>query len=476
MQVPPEIFHQTAESPATPYAWSGLQSAKRNIRQNIGEMPRLREKIERLLPVDRDRAKDLYEELNAHLKRLMDAVSICRLCLLEMAMEKEAAFAGQLHASIRAFSIMTPDYTRFMAVLSGFLRVLPGNDDEKGRSKTTSAAIIGRLMNNIRMGYYPTDLAHVDHIVRGITFPEGVTTNLLDPCCGCGLALRRLADGNNCWTYGVELDESRAEEAQDRLHRVGVGSFFRSRISHEAFHLLFLNPPYLQVIREGGGNARSEKMFLVDAMKYLSMGGLLVYILPYYRITSDIARVLCDNFTDLSVYRFMGKKFDRFRQVAVFGLRRPKTDGSELVDAFLETVACAEDIPELSTLRERRYPLPAVPLPVNVFKGAIFNELELQRQLKSSKSIEKLLERSALDSREKRPLLPLNVGQIGLIAGSGMINGLVECDAPHIVKGRIVKETVRSYQKGDADTILKETQTNKMIFNILTPGGFRSLV
>jgi hypothetical protein len=116
-----------------------------------------------------------------------------------------------------------------------------------------------------------------------------------------------------------------------------------------------------------------------------------------------------------------------------------------------------------------------VQLPVSVFKGAVFNVLELQRQLKASKSIAKLLERSALDSREKRPLLPLNVGQIGLIAGSGMINGLAECETPHVIKGRIVKETVRDMDGNDECEILTETHTNRMIFNILTPGGLRSL-
>ena len=73
-----------------------------------------------------------------------------------------------------------------------------------------NAAVIGRLMNNVKMGYYPTDPDNISLILRGIRFPEGVTTNLLDPCCGCGKALRQLAQGNNCYAYGMELDESRA--------------------------------------------------------------------------------------------------------------------------------------------------------------------------------------------------------------------------------------------------------------------------
>jgi hypothetical protein len=75
----------------------------------------------------------------------------------------------------------------------------------------------------------------------------------------------------------------------------------------------------------------------------------------------------------------------------------------------------------------------------------------------------------------------LNLGQVGLIGGSGLINGLVECDTPHIIKGRIVKENRVSMEenlnkKGDLiSTTVCETRSNKMIFNLLTPQGFLSL-
>ena len=109
-------------------------------------------------------------------------------------------------------------------------------------------------MNNIRLGYYPTDPDNITLMLCGIQFPEGVTTQMSStPAAAAERPLRQIAQGNNCYAYGVELDESRAEEAQTRLHRVGFGSFFYSRISHEAFHLLFLNPPYLSVLNESGG-------------------------------------------------------------------------------------------------------------------------------------------------------------------------------------------------------------------------------
>ena len=70
---------------------------------------------------------------------------------------------------------------------------------------------------------------------------------------------------------------------------------------------------------------------------------------------------------------------------------------------------------------------------------------------------------------------------MGLIGGSGLINGLMECEYPHIIKGRIVKErrTVTEENRGPnnrlVSTEIRETISNRMIFNILTPSGFRSL-
>jgi len=136
---------------------------------------------------------------------------------------------------------------------------------------------------------------------------------------------------------------------------------------------------------------------------------------------------------------------------------------------------------ELSELPTGRYQLPNISKDVALFKGAVFNEAELAEQLNGSKSLSRLYQRSELDSMAKRPLLPLNLGQVGLVGGSGMINGLVECDTPHIIKGRIVKEKrVRSEDnvnsKGDLmSTTLFEVVSNKLIFNVLTPKGFVSL-
>ena len=89
--------------------------------------------------------------------------------------------------------------------------------------------------------------------------------------------------------------------------------------------------------------------------------------------------------------------------------------------------------------------------------------------------------KSELDSADKHPLLPLSIGQIGLVGGSGMINGLIECDTPHVIKGRIIKvKTEEREEKYSSRGMhmgaeVKEVISNKMVFNVLTPKGFKAL-
>ena len=457
-----------------PYALDQLTQLQSQIMQSAQGMVVQRARIEKYRQSNLAAARDTYTELERIRAHLVERLTASQLFLLEMEEYPLASAAEQLRRGLAGFQLMSMGYKPVYETLAKFTASFP-------TGQKTNAAIVGRLMNNIKLGYYPTNPDNISLILRGIHFPEGVTTNLFDPCCGCGRALRQLAQGNNCYAYGVELDESRAEEAQTRLHRVGFGSFFHSSISREAFHLLFLNPPYLSVINESGGRSRHEKRFLIESLPALAYGGLLIYVIPYYRLTPDICRILVDNFDDLTVWRFTESEFRKFKQVAVLGVRKPR--GTELQDTlWLEELASAPmSIRSLAEMPEERYALPDHTIEVNAFKGERFNQKELEQQLRRCNSFAQMMARSELDSGVKRPLLPLSISQIGLIGGSGMINGLIACDTPHIIKGRIVKvirtesEEKFSVQGNHIGSEVKETITNKMIFNVLTPNGFKAL-
>ena len=111
-----------------------------------------------------------------------------------------------------------------------------------------------RLAAQAKGGYYPTPDQVVDMVADLIHTPTGhyyrdrETLRILDPCCGAGDALQRLAerldrpDALSIETYGVELHRDRAEEAEQRLHRALAADLFATSIANGAFGLLYLHP------------------------------------------------------------------------------------------------------------------------------------------------------------------------------------------------------------------------------------------
>ena len=384
--------------------------------------------------------------------------------------------AQQMSAALHKFRWLQEqqDYSKVCGALTSFAQSLP-------QESNINTAALARLMNRVKMGYFPTDLAHVRQIKSAITFPNN-TVNILDPCCGCGLALQAFADGENAATYGLELDRFRAENAEKIIDRVGYGSFFHSRLSNRAFHCVFLNPPYMYVMQQGGRSQRAERTFLLDVMRYLMIGGLLVYIIPFYRLDEGICKILTENFDDLQVYKFEDCEFKKYRQVVVFGKLKERghertADEIRAAHELLSLSLNPDNIPETTALQTDMFTLPAKDVSVKLFKGAEFNVNELAHQLASSDSIKHIFNSSRLDTMHRNPLLPLKVGQIGLIGGSGLMNGLVECDTPHIIKGRVVKqktvETTEDWKNGTDE--IREVTSNRMVFSVLTPFGHKKL-
>ncbi|MDE2802239.1 MAG: DUF6094 domain-containing protein, partial [Chloroflexota bacterium] len=135
-----------------------------------------------------------------------------------------------------------------------------------------------RLAALAKGGYYPTPERVVDLIADLIHTPSGYyyrqreTVRALDPCCGAGDALQRLAENLDrpnsmpIETYGVELHKDRAEKAERRLHRTLASDLFATSIANGAFGLLLLNPSY----DHDSEDKRTEHAFLTHTTRYLA--------------------------------------------------------------------------------------------------------------------------------------------------------------------------------------------------------------
>ena len=187
------------------YAVEQLREAQKRLLELSQSLVIWRARVEKYRTADPAAARDAFNVLLSVRQGLTEALGEIRLLLMEMEEYQTAQTAGKLRDGLLGFNLMSGNYRPVYDALHAFAEKLPVEG-------TTNAAIVGRLMNNIKLGYYPTDPGNIALMLHGIQFPEGVTTNLFDPCCGCGKALRQIAQGNNCYAYGVELDESRAEK------------------------------------------------------------------------------------------------------------------------------------------------------------------------------------------------------------------------------------------------------------------------
>src|SRR5581483_4158702 len=108
-----------------------------------------------------------------------------------------------------------------------------------------------------------------------LSLRDEIHSNVLDPCCGEGLALEGIVRGTKMTSYGIELDGERARAAEKRLAHVVHAGYEEVEISPGSMGLLFLNPPY-----DSGEGERKELTFLRNLIDTLMPGGVLVYIIP----------------------------------------------------------------------------------------------------------------------------------------------------------------------------------------------------
>ena len=308
-----------------------------------------------------------------------------------------------------------------------------------------------RLSAQAKGGYYPTPDRVVDLIADLIHTPSGYyyrqreTVRILDPCCGAGDALQRLAerlDRPNSMpieTYGVELHRDRAEKAEKVLGRTLAADLFQTSIANGAFGMLLLNPPY----DWDSEDKRVEHAFLTQTTRYLAESGLLVFIVPRQRLSYS-ARYLSTHYGRMQCWAFPDPEREAFDQVVLFGYR--KTD--PVPDAHAEGMVMEWSVGQPETLRSSRYTefSPATsPSGDILFTTRTVDPVAAATEARRSglwmnTEITDTLW-PAGDART-RPLMPLRRGHIAMLVAAGFLNNLVleAMGKRMLVKGRTSKE------------------------------------
>ena len=312
-----------------------------------------------------------------------------------------------------------------------------------------------RFQGKSRLGFYPLPLSEAQRIRRFLQFPDA-PSSAIDPCVGDGVAFKVITSGAEVVRYGVELDAYRAEQAGQRIPNIVQGSTLEVQCPVECVGLLYLNPPYDWTLGPGDSR-RTEQMFLSHTYRWLKPAGILVLVIPSERL-AECSQILASQFRDARVYSLEAPECVHYKQVVVIGARRSRREKERLTDndiarARLYYASLARNpsqIPALPSEPEARYDVPVSGPAQLVYRGLPIDEIEdLLPQSAAYRQAGRILFAEPV-SATGRPLTPLHAGHVGLLACSGLLNGIFGSgDERHISFWQAVKEEVINYTRCD---------------------------
>lgn len=232
------------------------------------------------------------------------------------------------------------------------------------------------------------------------------------------------------------------------------GNVFEAQAKVESFSLLYLNPPYDSEINLTG-NRRLERLFLEHTYHWLVPHGILVLVIPYEQLR-DCASLLGAYFTRVTLLRLEDPESVRFRQIAVFGVRR-NMRGAALEEnrKRLILLSSNDGYPKLAALKDGA----SAPFSVPASREAFLDYRGIPYDL-----VEDLLPNSAAwrqvapvflprdETTVGRPITPLHGGHVGLLCTAGLLNGIFGAgNERHIARWRSVK-SVTEFHEQEEDT------------------------
>lgn len=264
----------------------------------------------------------------------------------------------------------------------------------------------------------------------------------------------------------------------ERIERVGLGEVLGSRISNDVFdvskticdirHTLDLN-------MIGGHLSKHERYKMLQVDKYIRKGAFNFIVIPYYRLHSDISFFISRSYDQVDIFRGETSDDEVYQLVYLIARKAQAKENHNDVYQKLLNINNYEDIPGISTL-DKEYMLPHKKLEVKEFKGSKLDSNELHELISDSNMMNEFKKHQAMKtgfSESQHPLLPFNIGQLGLVLTSGCLDGVVdEGDGyAHLVKGRVSKKTDTD-RNISGDTMRRtDIISNRVEINIVLPNG-----
>lgn len=317
------------------------------------------------------------------------------------------------------------------------------------------ALMFSRLARNfIKNGYFPTDEETLLRTLQAIAPASTGEMRIFDPCAGEGTALAECQHHlgkSTTETFGIEYDEERAWHAKQLLNRCIHADFMRCVISPKSMGLLFLNPPYGDLVadqldlgnRMMKGRQRLEKLFYRQAIPYLQPQGILAFIIPAYVLDTELAQWIAQQFNEVQIYR---AATDRFQQVVILGKRRLPGDqaGGASIKQHLIEVGQGKSLAELPmSWIDKCYEVPAKASTTCKFFTTQLEPKQLVAELPSQTGLwsqfDGIFSKCGYSLRPS--LMDLSSWHLALALAAGQVSGIVRATEGRtwVIKGDTLK-------------------------------------
>lgn len=339
------------------------------------------------------------------------------------------------------------------------------------------ALIFPRLARNfVKNGYFPTDAVTLGRIIPALALDDpDRPVRLLDPCCGEGAALHDLKEalGGQSTTsdairaFGVEYDRERAWHAKDVLDTVAHTDVHDMFITARGMSLLFLNPPYGDVVSDKAQTGerqpnRLEKVFYLKTVPWLAFGGVLVLIVPHYVMDREFSTMVARNFAHVGVYLAPDQTF---KQLVLFGVKRRADGVDSALAARLARISEGELPPELPENRSAEpYRIPSA-TGEQAFVSTRIDAPQLEHELRRLQNATLWPQFATMFAAKvvtpRRPLRDLSNWHLALALAAGQVTGVVTgLDGTRLlIRGDTIKQKEQEVQieetdKGDIRTTI----------------------
>lgn len=332
-------------------------------------------------------------------------------------------------------------------------------------------------LSNIRtLDTWPLDpiKEHISKMNREVT--------LFESDCSTGDCFNFL-QSPNLLAYGTEKSND-ISIAKEYATKVVKGELKGSRISNDAFDYIIAKcsiKPTLKQNMRVNSVFRHEKDYIFNINRYLRPGGILLIAIPYYRMYKDTAEMIAKNYNNVKVFKSTGAYWQEKKYIYIYG-QKNTTKGfdnkayEDLRKAYNPDLL--EDFDENLVLD---YVLPPKHIPIETFRGSVLDMEELHYLVQNSGAVDEMFKNQNVEKigeSSTRPLLPFNIGQIGLVLTSGCLDGIIDEGEGHyhLVKGQVSKKT--DLESNISNGVIDETEiiSNRVEINILLPNGeFKTL-